>query len=287
MNTSLEPDRRIEAFLEDGPVELPDRAYDAVRSQIDSTRQRVVIGPWRTPDMNLFSKLPIVLAAVVVAAVVGIGFLPLASDPTGVPAASSSPSPPPDPFASQGPLDVGTYRAELDGVPFTFDVPAEGWESGDFWVMKGDEEQPEEAYVVFWSTGFDNVYADPCAHTPLDPAPEASAAGIAKAISKIPGTDLVTGPWSVTVGDRPAQHVVFTVREDIGCEPNEFYLWYDDETGGPLGGYRYADSLGQTMRTWIVELDDHIFWVDSQTAAGADAVLSQEIQQIVESLQFE
>ena len=36
-------------YLDTGPTQLPDRSFDAVREAIDDTRQRVVIGPWRTP----------------------------------------------------------------------------------------------------------------------------------------------------------------------------------------------------------------------------------------------
>lgn len=287
MTASSDPDPRIGAFLEEGPLELPDRVYDAVRSEIDITRQRAVIGPWRIPDMTFSWKLPIVGATIVIAAVVGSGVLPHADDrDVAAPAASSSPSPLPDPFASAGPLEPGAYGAEVDGVRFSLDIPP-GWASGEFWISKGAGDDPEAPAMVFWPAAFDNVYADPCAHTPLEPAPEATAEGLAGAIAAMPGIDLVTGPWSVTVGGRPAEHVVFTVREDVGCAPNEFYLWYDDDSGGPTGGYRYADTLGETMRVWIVDLDGRLFWVDSGTAAGVDTVSSREVQQIVDSLRFE
>ena len=47
MTAPRDPDRLIRAFIDEGMTELPDRAYDAVRSHIDQTHQRVVIGPWR------------------------------------------------------------------------------------------------------------------------------------------------------------------------------------------------------------------------------------------------
>jgi hypothetical protein len=287
MTASPDPDRRISAFLEEGPTELPDRVYAFVRSEIDSTRQRAVIGPWRTPDMHLSWKLPIVMAAIGIAALVGLGILPHADErDVAAPAASSSPSPLPDPFASHGPLDAGAYGAVMDGVRFSLDIPP-GWASGDFWISKGAGDDPMAPGIVFWGVSFDNVYSDPCAHTPLDPAPEATAEGLANAIAAMPGVDLVTGPWSVTVGGSPAQHVVFTVRPDIGCEPNDFYLYYDDATGGPTGGYRFADALGETFRVWIIDLDGQLFWVDSGTSPDVDALSSREVQQIVESLRFE
>jgi hypothetical protein len=55
MSVSRDPDRLISAYLEDGIDELPDRAYDAVRSEIDHTRQRVVLGPWREEQMRRYA----------------------------------------------------------------------------------------------------------------------------------------------------------------------------------------------------------------------------------------
>ena len=83
-------DRQLDAFLQDGPTELPDPSFDAVRDRIETTRQRVVIGPWRMPDMNKFVPFGLGTAAVVVALVVGIQFLrpPEPAGSAAVPSAS-------------------------------------------------------------------------------------------------------------------------------------------------------------------------------------------------------
>ncbi len=103
MTTSRDPDRLIRAFLAEGQTDLPDRTYDAVRADIDRTRQRVVIGPWRDRRMNNIARLAIVAAAVVVVAVVGYNLLP-GTGGVGGPSATASPSPtptpPPTPIAS-------------------------------------------------------------------------------------------------------------------------------------------------------------------------------------------
>ena len=84
-------DRELAAFLRDGPAELPDPSFDAVRDRIETTRQRVVLGPWRVPDMSKFVPYVLGAAAVVVALVVGIQLLrPV--EPTG-PAAVPSVQP--------------------------------------------------------------------------------------------------------------------------------------------------------------------------------------------------
>ena len=83
MTAPRDPDQLIRAFLDEGRTELPDRAYDAVRDQIDRTRQRVVIGPWRESDMNTYAKVALAAAAVLVVAVIGINLLPGGSGGVG------------------------------------------------------------------------------------------------------------------------------------------------------------------------------------------------------------
>ena len=97
-------DRQLDTFLSDGPTELPDPSFYAVRHRTESTRQRVVIGPWRMPDpMNRFAAIGLGTAAVVVALVVGIQVLrPPASGGIGG-ASSSPPSPTPAPTVSSAP----------------------------------------------------------------------------------------------------------------------------------------------------------------------------------------
>ncbi|MEO5885343.1 MAG: hypothetical protein ABIQ58_07520, partial [Candidatus Limnocylindrales bacterium] len=54
-------DRQLQAFLTDGPTELPDPSFDAIRDRIEATHQRVFIGPWRVPTMN--KLIPVGVAA--------------------------------------------------------------------------------------------------------------------------------------------------------------------------------------------------------------------------------
>jgi hypothetical protein len=68
-------DRMLDAFLMDGPVELPDPSFDTVRDRMETTRQRVVIGPWRVPDMSKLVPIGLGVAALVVAIVVGARLL--------------------------------------------------------------------------------------------------------------------------------------------------------------------------------------------------------------------
>ena len=71
MTASRDPDRLIHAFVREGAEQLDDQVYDAVRAEIEQKRQRVVIGPWRVPNMN--KLVPIGLGAAAVVAVLFVG----------------------------------------------------------------------------------------------------------------------------------------------------------------------------------------------------------------------
>ena len=214
--------------------------------------------------MNVFAKLVAALAAVVVVGIVGYNLLPASGgvgtgpaaspSPTPSPSATPSPSPVAD-FPPTGPLAAGTHRAVADGVPLSFSVRSSGWTSSEPFIVKGEGGQPDAFSLLFWLSAPENVYADPCAHTPLSPPPSATAAGLAAAVATIPGTDLVSGPSSIDVGGRPAQHVVLKIREDLGCDPKTAYLWYDESIGGASDGWRWAETLGATINVWIVDVD--------------------------------
>jgi hypothetical protein len=130
------------------------------------------------------------------------------------------------------------------------------------------------------------VYADPCAKVP-DTTTAPSAADLAAAVAAIPGLETM-GPTDVTVGGLPAKLVVITVPDDIGCVPDEFFLWYND---GACAGHnpcpRWASQLGQMIRVWIVDVDGERMWLEAETYAGATPEIEQEIQRIIDSIQFE
>jgi hypothetical protein len=138
--------------------------------------------------------------------------------------------------------------------------------------------------MPMWS--LDGVYGDPCGGVEAEPAGP-TAADLASAFATIPGTD-ATGPTDVTVGGLPAKLVVVTVPEDIGCAPNQFYLWYDDiACGDDAPCSRWASALGSTTRIWIVEVDGTRLTFEAETYEGASPELEQEIQQMIDSIQFE
>ena len=305
MTTERDTTRIVRSWLRSDKHESADRVLDNVLAVLDATPQRRSWWPARrSTDMNTFAKLAIAAAAVVVIAVVGISLLPASGGVGGGgPAASPSPSPtptaPPSPsptpvayaYPPSGELEVGSrHSLTVDGVPFSLTVPASGWMStgSAMGLNKESGGAPSSAWMPIWTP--DNVYADPCTQSRLDPPPGPSAADLAAAISTVPGTDAM-GPSDVTVGGRAAKLVVLTIREDIGCDPQQFYLWYNEGPGDDCSGDeecgRYATALGDTIRVWIVDVDGARLFFEAETGKDAGPEIEQEIQQIIDSIQFE
>jgi hypothetical protein len=125
--TAHHPDELIRAFIAEGREELPDRAFDAVRGDIHRTRQRVVIGPWREPQMSNLAKVALAAAAVIAVAFGASRLLPTNSGPGTI---QPSPTPSPTVTATETPTPTATgafggiahYGTALD--PSTTEVDA-------------------------------------------------------------------------------------------------------------------------------------------------------------------
>ncbi|MEK6720662.1 MAG: hypothetical protein AABZ33_08355 [Chloroflexota bacterium] len=292
MTTPRDPDRLIRAFLAEGQTDLPDRTYDAVRADIDRTRQRVVIGPWREPRMNNLAKLAIAIAAVAVVAVVGYNLLPgtggVGGGPSPTPSPAPTPAPTPSPataltFPARGELAVGRHSMTLNGVRLSINVAAPGWTSNGSWGLDKGNVGPGGAGFILWPDAIpDRVYSDPCGQVEGPPAGPATA-DLAAAVAALPGSVLVSGPSDVTVGGKPAKLVVITIPEDAPCPGGEngFYLW------GHKTDARYATELGETFRVWIIDVDGTLVWIDGETYKGGGPEVGAELEQIVNSIQFE
>ena len=138
---------------------------------------------------------------------------------------------------------------------------------------------PQDAEAIIYWTGYPRGdHADPCARV-LSPRVGGSAADLAAAVSRAPGTTLVKGPSDVSLGGYPAKHVVLKVRENAGCDPGFFYSWRPFN----LGAFWLTTDVGDKIRVWIIPVNGKRLFIAAATKAGG---LEKEIQQIVESIRF-
>ena len=146
-------DRQLNDFLRDGPTELPYESFDAVRDRTEQTGQRVVIGPWRLPEMNKIVTISLGAAAVVVALFVGaqlfgspsggVGGAPSQTPEASVAEPTASPEPSPSPPASAPPLTqsfTSTQHGYSVSYPegWTAQAATEPWTESTFPLLFGD-----------------------------------------------------------------------------------------------------------------------------------------------------
>jgi hypothetical protein len=87
----------------------------------------------------------------------------------------------------------------------------------------------------------------------------------------------------VIVGGRAAQHVVLTVRKDVGCDPGFFYGWPHGEC---LGACWLVSSAGDTISVWIVAVGGTRLFIEAETS-GVTASTLRDIRRIVASIRFD
>ena len=284
MTAPRNPDDLIRAFLGEGETDLPDRAFDAVRSEIHRTRQRVVVGPWREPNMSIFARVAIAAVAVLAVGLAWVNFGPKQPSVGGQPTPTSSPSPSPRPLPEAFlPLEAGTYVTQSPFVArVTFTVP-DGWEGnigGPYYA--GVSPAGSLSAVNFWNS--EKVYADPChfdqgfEDPPVGPSVDDLALALAN--SSIGGSF----PTSVTVDGYKGKELTVTAPASFdGCtlSPDGFALWQL-----PLG-LRYGMVAGQTSRFFILDVEGTRLVIDVASVPGSTAKQLGEAQAIVNSIQIE
>lgn len=313
MDAERDVTRIVRAWLQTDEYESADRILDDVLSRLDATPQRRSWWPAPGAETDRLARLAIAVAAVVVVAVVGINLLPgrggigpagtqspppLSASPTPSPTLSPSRSLRPESslrigaFPEPGQLATGRHAFNLNGIPFSLAFAESGWASSGIVVppdggnfMKADA-TPQRTWLLVWS--IDGVFADPCNHVPAAPV-SPSAADLAAAVAGIPGFDVLTPPEDVTLGGRAAKHVQVKLRDDIGCVPSEFFMWYDDvrcDRDDPC--HRWAIAPGRQVNDiWIVEVDGAHIWIEAETFDNAAPGTLEEVQQIIASIEFE
>ena len=284
MTARRTPDDLIRAFLDEGEIDLPDRAFDAVRRDIHQTRQRVVIGPWREPHMSNLARLAIAAAAVVAVAVAGLNIGLFQGDMGAVP----TPAPTPrslEALPDEARLEPGRYV--IDGPfprPLSITVP-EGWLRSD--VQAGvagiHKEMPEasELLLSFWIVS--NTYADACDPTTLaDPPIGGGVDDLVTALTNIESV-IATPPQPVAINGLTGQHL--DVTRDGDCpDSGDYRLWTNASVPGRFDVGQGSPTTHDEL--WVMDVTGARVVVDLiQANASADDVA--EARAIVESMRLE
>jgi hypothetical protein len=286
MTAPRDPDRLIRLFLDEGQAELPDRAYDTVRSEIDHTRQRVVIGPWRNPYMPIFARLAIGAAAVLLVAVVGINLMPETGQ-TGGAVRTERPSEKPSPAASKAaPAFVDTTIASDGGtgtMKANVTIPAD-WEDFGWSVTQcfSDDcpDDQEGVGVSIWTVG--NLYLDACDITKgeagkFSPPVGPTVDDLVAAFVAQPTLETTT-PRPVTFAGYSGMYLEVTVPDT--CTADEIVLMIDAD-----GGLRAPDA-GEVDRLWILDVNGRRAVIDASRQRNARAMPLAQQEYVLSTLEF-
>jgi len=311
MNAQNDLDQQLNSFLREGPEELPSESFDAVRDRTEQTRQRVIIGPWRTPTMNKLLTYGLGAAAVVVLVFAGSQFFGssgglFGTQPTPTPEPTAEPTPEPTPTSSPG-VPVGDFLVfdpTIQPPPFssgpaiTVTIASSGWthlpENGI--LLKGDQADPPEgtgAGLLTGDTGADTfyVYGDPCHWESTTPdAPATAVDEIVAALAAQASRD-ATAPVDVTVGGFSGKHITLHVP-DTGATRDEAFKDCDQETFATYGiakdgPSRYQQGPGQVDEFWILNVNDKIVVLDASYSPATPAALVDELRALAESATFD
>ena len=296
MPTELDVPRIVRSWLHEDEHDSADRVLALVLAELDTTPQRRSRWPvGRIIQVNIYAKLAIAAAAVLVVAIVGINLLPGTGSGVGGSRATPSPSPAQSPSSlpPTGSLSAGiTYTGPSGEVPFTFAVPTSDWTPAGNGYFGGHNATGNRTYLSFFSSRdtIPGVFADSCLHEgdlrTFDPSPT----GNAEAMTALSGVEVVRGPSDITVDGRPGRSVVVRVPDSPGCTNESYWLQYSASCAGPanVGCTSYPWWLGETIRSWFVDVDGAVFTVTAETLSrDASADLETELQQIVDSIRFE
>jgi hypothetical protein len=307
MTAHRDPDRLIRMFLSEGQTDLPDRAFDAVRRDIHRTRQRVVVGPWREPDMSTLARVAIAAAAVVVLGVAWVNLGPrqgVGTSPTPTPSPSASPSASAQPSSiaaasafpllpsNDTPIPAGTYRLGFGDASETARIIATvgaGWTSGDGALMFLRSARPDG--VAFGAWPVNGTVIDPCTnHTAKEPTPPAGVEGIDELAAQLATQKGTRGTaTAVTIDGYSGTLVEITVASDVDiskCKLEEgegrFYIW---GSGGE--GSRYVQGNEETNRVWIMNVNGTRYTFMARVPKGMTAAELAELDAVVRSIDLQ
>jgi Tol biopolymer transport system component len=208
----------------------------------------------------------------------------------------------------------GRISRSAGGVQFSLSVPKTAprqWEnqpmepvpapfkSRGFYLSRSLNEGQAAEVVIYW-TAFPARGEVAACPTVVNPGRRGQSIDeLADALARVPGTELVSSPTRVRVGNRPATYLELVVREDRGCDPGFFFTWHDDRSGA----FWDKTRAGARVRAWIIDVDGKLVVLVAETLEHGYRTrgfnyhppppeqdlqkVGREIEQIVQSIRFD
>ena len=292
-------DRQLNDFLRDGPTELPYESFDAVRDRTEQTGQRVVIGPWRLPEMNKIVTIGLGTAAVVVLLFLGYQYLGSSNTggpggPTATPEATASLEPTPEP-STAGPADydavaMGTRLPEgdyvfthMDGVRVVF-TASPVWERNipNWMVWSVDDNK-----ATMGVSTVQNVALDPCQPElgGQDPAVGPTVDDLVAALRSVPGLTF-SAPTDVTQDGYSGVRLDYVPPDDLNdCldDMDSAALMYVDGAGGSDTEHVPAPNGTDAFSVYIYDVDGTRVMI----TAGYTQNRTDDLNEMLASIRFE
>jgi hypothetical protein len=290
MTADREVTRIVRSWLGTDEHEHADRVLETVLSRLDTTPQRRLLWPSRRfAQMNNVTRVAIAAAAVLVLAVIGYNLLPrsggVGGQPTPAPTATPAETPTPTPTypALNGQATLaGRYTVGELQSQVTVQVPA-GWSTDTDWVVIGPKGNaaPAGMAVRFYTVA--NAFKNPRSINDgvFDPPVGPTAADLASAIVGDPAW-AATQTADVTIDDRQAKHVQFTVPASSGLGSDGRFLMFGIADQPDTWGF----ALGQVFDLYIVDVGAERVVIDAFHYPGTSATDLAAQQAVIASIQF-
>jgi hypothetical protein len=301
MNHRSDIDRVMKVWMDDGPTAIPDRVVDVVAARIGVQRQRRA---WPFPGRTTVTapmKLAAGLAAVLVAAVVGLQMLPGNGGTGGEPTASPSATPAPSPTAAPTPKPVPTSRTitypsfgSAPSLDITFDLPA-GWGEFDTGWLVGPENRARAMVLILETAG---LFSDPCqwdiAGTgdetqPGDLAVSADALELATALHDHTAYTSAGAPTPTSLGSHAGYFVEIELPADLDFVGPTCDVVTGDQDGNYVvfGAFHfYPQGPSNRWQISIVDVDDVQLAVILSSFAETSEEDMAAARSIVDSIQI-
>ena len=294
-------DGQLTDFLRDGPTELPYQSFDAVRDRTETARQRVVIGPWRLPEMNKIVTISLGAAAVVLAVLVGTQLIGSPTGGTGgpgdEPTASPEPTATPVPTATPEPagLPEGPHllgQTDDGAVAITVTIAASDWDGtpGEGFIQWGPTgaEGPTGAGMLGYTEGEFYVYGDPCAWSSTTPDTPATTVDELMAALANQASREASAPEDIAVAGYTGKKLVLHMADEVAdfdaCDGDTFGLFGVASEEGPT---RYSQGVGQIEEVWAVDMDGVLVIIIGVYYPGTPQHAIDETRAILASATFE